>query len=191
MSLYPEFTTPRLKFRQFNINDDIEPVYQLFSDPETMRFDGGELMASRDEARDLIQAFSSFQAPAVRWAVVLRENNQFLGSCGYHHIDHYNQKAELGGELIRQYWRLGFAREGLFELLRFGFERMNFNRIEAWISPENRAAIRTIKCVPFQEEGYLRQCQRWGNHFVDMKIYSLIRRDWDMFHEQIKFSEPL
>lgn len=174
---YPEFETPHLKFRQLRI-EDVHDIFQLFSDPETMRLDGGQMMVNMDEAAQLIYAYSSFYGPAVRWAITGRESNVFYGTAGFHHIDYFSKKAELGGELLKKYWNLGIASEAFPALLDFGFDNMAFNRIEALVSPQNKGAIRTIKHAPFKKEGCLRQFQRWGDKYVDLEIYSLLREEW-------------
>lgn len=59
-----------------------------------------------------------------------------------------------------------------------GFYPLGLNRIEALISPDNKKAQRLVKVVPFKKEGYLRQYQRWGDKYVDLEIYSLLKSEW-------------
>ncbi|WKB34707.1 GNAT family N-acetyltransferase [Terrilactibacillus sp. S3-3] len=121
--------------------EDVHDIFQLFSDPETMRLDGGQMMVNMDEAAQLIYAYSSFYGPAVRWAITGRESNVFYGTAGFHHIDYFSNKAELGGELLKKYWNLGIASEAFPALLDFGFDNMAFNRIEARLCPRKIKAL--------------------------------------------------
>lgn len=174
---YPEFETSHLKFRKLG-TEDVHDIFQLFSDPETMRFDGGQIMVNTDEAVRLVRAYSSFFSPAVRWAITGKDKNVFYGTAGFHHIDYLSKKAEIGGELLKRYWHLGIATEAFPALLAFGFGNMALNRIEALVSPQNQGALRIINHAFFKKEGCLRQFQRWGDRYVDLEIYSLLREEW-------------
>ncbi|TCP27034.1 ribosomal-protein-alanine N-acetyltransferase [Scopulibacillus darangshiensis] len=174
---FPKITTDHLLLRQLK-PDDAYDVYRLFSDKETMMFDGGQTMGSVNEAHSFIQAYASMNQPAVRWAVTGKESGALYGTAGFHHIDYQARKAEIGGELLKSYWGKGIAKEAFHGLISFGFQKMRLNRIEAHISPENRGAIATIQKAPFVKEGYLRECQRWAGQFVDLELYSLLYKDW-------------
>ncbi|MFC7392784.1 GNAT family N-acetyltransferase [Scopulibacillus cellulosilyticus] len=177
---FPEFTTKRLRFRQLNKND-IYDVYNLFSDSDTMMFDGGLTMGNIEEAKTFIETFSSMNQPAIRWAITSKKTNEFFGTAGFHHIDYFSKKAEIGGEILKKYWRNGIGKESIQALLTVGFYPLRLNRIEALISPENKKAQGLVKLVPFKKEGYLRQYQRWGDKLVDLEIYSLLKSEWIEF----------
>ncbi|MBM7645216.1 ribosomal-protein-alanine N-acetyltransferase [Scopulibacillus daqui] len=174
---FPEFTTERLRFRQLK-KDDVYDVFKLFSDSETMMFDGGMTMGNIEEAMAFIQTFSSIDQPAIRWAITSKDTNEFFGTAGFHHIDYFSRKAEIGGEVLKSYWGKGIGKEGIQALLTVGFYPLGLNRIEALISPDNKKAQRLVKVVPFKKEGYLRQYQRWGDKYVDLEIYSLLKSEW-------------
>jgi ribosomal-protein-alanine N-acetyltransferase len=62
-------------------------------------------------------------------------------------------------------------------VLRFGFEEMALNRVEALILPGNEAAHRLLTGLAFQREGVLREYEHLKGQFVDLTMYSLLRRD--------------
>ena len=61
--------------------------------------------------------------------------------------------------LAKQHWSGGIMTEALAAILTFGFEKMAFNRVTAFILPDNIGAIRMVKKVGFREEGLLKECK--------------------------------
>ncbi|KAA1399590.1 GNAT family N-acetyltransferase [Aeromicrobium ginsengisoli] len=53
-------------------------------------------------------------------------------------------EAELGYRLLRKFWRLGYAREGARELIRYGFAEVGLTRIFAQTLAVNRASRATM-----------------------------------------------
>ena len=63
-------------------------------------------------------------------------------------------------------------------LLRYAFQTLDLNRLEADIDPRNVASARTLERLGFQKEGYLRE--RWivNDEISDTCLYGLLRREW-------------
>ena len=51
-------------------------------------------------------------------------------------------RAELGYVLAREHWGKGLMPEAVRAVIRFGFERMELNRVEARCIAENQASAR-------------------------------------------------
>lgn len=47
--------------------------------------------------------------------------------------------------------------EVIQEVVRYGFVKMDFNRIEAFISPNNAPSLKLIQKMNFVKEGHFRQ----------------------------------
>ncbi|GGH80870.1 ribosomal-protein-alanine N-acetyltransferase [Pullulanibacillus pueri] len=176
---FPTFSTERLTFGPIGYQD-VHHIFQLFSDPDTMKFDGGQTMSTLDEAQEFIQFYSVFRPefPILRWAIRDKETGTFYGTGGFYKMDLKNEKAELGGEILKNHWNKGIATEAIKGMLAFGFEGANLNRITALVSPKNSAAQALIKKSGFTYEGCLRQWERWGTEWMDLTIYSLLKKEW-------------
>lgn len=177
--MLPVFSSERLVFRPFQ-RADVPAVFKLFSDPETMKFDGGETMKHLSEAEWLIDAYTHLapDARSMRWAVVLKDGGHFIGSAGFHQIDWHHRRAEIGGEMLKPYRRKGLATEAMYRLIRFGFENMGFHRLTAMVSPFNHDAEKLVQRGPFVMEGRLREWERWGGRWIDLKVYGLLQHEW-------------
>ncbi len=82
----------------------------------------------------------------------------------------------IGYDLSRPYWRRGIMTEALEAVIEFGFERMGLNRIEAVVFVENVASHRLLEKLRFEREGVLRDYEFLKGRFVDMVMYSLLRK---------------
>ena len=65
--------------------------------------------------------------------------------------------------------------EALRAVIKFGFEEMNLNRIEAQHETTNPASGRVMEKVGMKKEGVLRQRLRNKGKFVDVALYSVLR----------------
>jgi ribosomal-protein-alanine N-acetyltransferase len=104
-----------------------------------------------------------------------------IGSCGFHNWFLIHRRAELGYVLIEERWkRLGLMSEALKFVIPFGFNQLNLIRMEACISPENKASLSIIEKFGFQQEGLLRQhyTPKGSNSPEDSILFSLLESDY-------------
>ncbi len=104
-----------------------------------------------------------------------------IGSCGFHNWFLMHRRAELGYVLIEERWkRLGLMSEALKFVIPFGFNQLNLIRMEACISPENKASLSIIEKFGFQQEGLLRQhyTPKGSNSPEDSILFSLLESDY-------------
>ena len=156
------------------MDEDGPAVYKLFTDPETMSVDGGRTMGHIQEAYDFIRYYSSEAQTAIRLAVVDRYSHQFYGTAGFHKIDYFHNKAEIGGEIDRSVWGKRLGTESAQLLIAFGFEQLKLHRIEARILPTNSRALALVKQMGFEYEGRLKESEKWSNQYVDLLMFSML-----------------
>jgi ribosomal-protein-alanine N-acetyltransferase len=68
--------------------------------------------------------------------------------------------------------------EALTAVLNFGFKRLDLNRIEALVKPDNDASLGLLRKLGFREEGLLRQYGYWHGRYHDLAIYSILKSEW-------------
>jgi len=175
----PVITTERLILRPLS-EGDTDAVFDIFSDPEVMRFWNTPPMTDRKEAARYIadnhEAFR--QNRHFRWGIALGEDSGVIGECVLLNLDSQHRRAEVGYALGRFHWGHGYMKEALAHLLEFAFGSMGLNRIAAYIDPPNVASIRVVQKLGFRQEGCLRE-RRWANgEAFDSLVYALLRREW-------------
>ena len=132
-----------------------------------------ELAAEKEKFK---KGLSTFNRSFHYFQLIDKVSLHVIGWCGYHtwYFPHF--RAELGYELFKEEWRnKGLMKEALTPIIRFGFETMELNRIEAFVSPNNVPSQKLIRHFGFQEEGLMRQ----HYNFEDSQIFSLLKADYN------------
>ena len=99
-----------------------------------------------------------------------------VGACGLVNWEAEHARAEVGFVLSREYWGRGLMAEAVRAMLRFGFERMNLNRIEARCIAENAASARVMEKAGMFYEGTLRQREYIKGAYRDIKLYAILKK---------------
>ncbi|MFP3398596.1 GNAT family N-acetyltransferase, partial [Brevibacterium sp. SIMBA_078] len=73
----------------------------------------------------------------IRWGITFKEQGMVIGSCGFHNMVSQHSRTDIGFVLSKDYWGNGIAFEAVEAILRYGYEQMNFQRIQALIEPAN------------------------------------------------------
>ncbi len=113
------------------------------------------------------------------WGVVLKDSGAFVGTCGMdagYAPEH--ARAELGYVLSREHWGRGLMPEAVRAVIRFGFGRMGLNRVQARCIAENVASARVMEKAGMAYEGTLRESEFIKGAYRDMKLYSILRREY-------------
>lgn len=175
---FPQLTTENLILRETTIAD-APAVFQIFADDAVTKYHDVETATHVEQAQFLIQRRAErFQKQeAIRWGIARKEDNAIVGSCGYGIRNRF--QAEIGYELAREHWRKGLMTEALSVIIQWGFAQLDLNRIEALVMLENTASIQLLKKLDFVEEGVLREYGFWKGRFHDLKIFSLLRKDYN------------
>jgi [ribosomal protein S5]-alanine N-acetyltransferase len=175
----PTIYAPRVSLRPLTDND-AGLLYEIYSDPEVMRYWGGPAMKDPREIKDFLAAVRKDlrQRKCIQWGIARRTDNRIIGTFAFFSLDAIARKGEIGFALGRAHWGMGYMREALQAALGFGFNEMDLRRIEADVDPRNLPSIRLLERVGFRNEGYLRE--RWLVAAVteDSVFYGLLRREW-------------
>lgn len=100
------------------------------------------------------------------------------GCCNFHAWYVPHSKAEVGYVINEQYRNKGIAKEALAAILKYGFEEMGLNRIEAFISPKNTPSLKLVEHFGFVREGLLREHYCKNGILEDSACFSLLKRDY-------------
>jgi ribosomal-protein-alanine N-acetyltransferase len=177
-SAFPTLTTSRLVLRQPKPGD-ADDIFVFRSDPEVQKYNGVP-MTDIAEYQHMLQ-FSRDQFAAregLLWAVVLREEQKVVGLVGFSY-DSYHARASLGYDIAREYWGRGIASEALEAVLRFGFEQLALNRIEAETIVDNLPSVRVLEKLGFEREGVRKAYSLEDDGlYHDDAIYALLRSQY-------------
>lgn len=175
---FPELVTERLRLRELRPGDT-EAIFRIFSDPEVIRYYDFEAFQSQSEAADLIarQRLRFKEQEAIRWGITQTANDVVIGTIGLH-ISTFNAQGGLGYDLARPYWRRGVMSEALTIVIRFGFNTLRLNRLQALVVPGNDASAGLLRKLGFSEEGLLRDYAFFKGRYQDLRCFSLLKREY-------------
>lgn len=176
--LIKELQTQRLHLRKMEVSDS-ESLFKIWSDPDVTKFMNVASFTHEVQAKEMIEMFEELAqtSKAIRFSMIESESNEIIGTCGFNSIDFENAKVEIGYDIAKEYWGMGYATEGICALLNYAFETLEFNRIEAKVEPANVNSIKVLKKLNFTFEGTLRQFEKSKGNFIDINIYSLLKTD--------------
>jgi ribosomal-protein-alanine N-acetyltransferase len=165
---FPRLRTDRLLLREIT-PDDRDGAFRNFSDVEVAKWFFEEPYTDLEQVDEIIQAFiAEFQqAKGLTWAMVLTDNNEFVGTCGYGEID-LGSRGEIGFDLAKEHWGKGLMSEALGAVIAYGFDILGLSKVEAHTYSANSRAIRLLTKLGFQVESV-----RGDSHH-----FSLAREDW-------------
>ena len=101
----------------------------------------------------------------------------FAGIISFHHTDRVNEKTEIGYWLISVMTGKGIITMSCNKLIDLAFEKMGMNRIRICCAVGNTASENIPKRLGFHYEGIEREGERYGDNFLDLKVYSLLKKD--------------
>lgn len=176
----PTIDTSRLTLRSISA-DDVETFFQIYSNPEVMRYWSTPPLPNREVASEQIAEIQKGfeRRELLKWGIALREDNRLIGSVTLFHPDFTHRRVELGYALGRDYWGSGYMQETLTAVLNYAFSILNMHRIEADVDPRNAASVKALERMGFQREGYLRERWHVNGEIQDAYFYGLLKPDWE------------
>lgn len=175
----PVLETNRLRLRPLSL-DDTAAVFDIHTDPETLKYWGHEQMTSITQAEDLIRGNVEWveSGMSVYWAIEKRERPGLIGTCTLFRLDHQNRHAEVGYILNRACWGQGLMTEALSCMIDHAFVAMDLHRLEADVDPHNVSSIALLKKFGFRHEGFFRE--RWflRGQWLDSDMLGLLRSEY-------------
>ena len=173
-----ELNTKRLHLRRMEISDS-QSLFKIWSDPHVTEFMNISSFIHEAQAKEMIELLEELAqaGKAVRFSMIERHSNEIIGTCGFNSIDFDNAKAEIGYDIAKAYWGMGFASEGIRALMDYAFGTLKLNRIEAKVEPANVNSIKVLQKLNFKFEGTLRQFEISKGNFIDVNMYSSLKTD--------------
>jgi RimJ/RimL family protein N-acetyltransferase len=137
--------TNRLCLREITF-EDANDLLEIWGDPEAMRLFPKTL--DRDEMNAWIERNLNRYAQYGHgiWAVIRRDDQQFVGDCGLviQDVDGV-EELEVGYHFKRLHWGQGFATEAARACMDYAFNQLGRRRIISMIRPENASSRRVAE----------------------------------------------
>ena len=124
-SPFPDLETERLLLRRVNVGD-INEIFALRSNPETMKYIPRPLAKNKEEALAHIAMIDGKidTNEGINWAITLKDNAKLIGIIGHYMIKPEHYRAEIGYMLLPEYHGKGIVSEAVKEVVKYGFESL-------------------------------------------------------------------
>jgi len=179
MKPFPKLTTQRLVLRG-PMEKDMQPMFDIHTDPDVMRYYGVKPYDTLDKSKKHLDWLTKLHREEIglRWIITLKDRDTCIGDVGFYDWEKKHSRAEIGYILGKQYWGKGIMTEAIKAALDYGFNEMNLNRIQALIDPRNNASKRVAEKHGFQYEGTFRDYEYEYGDFIDLNMYSVLKREY-------------
>jgi len=152
MSKYIE--TERLLLRELFPSDDLG-MFELDSNPEVHKYLGNNPVTDIEESREAIANIRQqyIDNGIGRWAVILKETNEFIGWSGLKlekNVNGHDQFYDLGYRFIQKHWGKGYAIETANAFVNYGFNKLNLDAINAYADAVNKASRNVLEKAGLQ-----------------------------------------
>lgn len=184
----PEIETPRLILRRMRKTDSAD-MYEYARDPAVSEY----LLWQPHESEAYTRRYLNYLQTRYRagdfhdWAVVWRDADKMIGTCGFTSFRLDANSAEIGYVLNRSYWGMGVASEAVRAVLRFGFLELRLHRIEAHYMIGNNRSRRVMEKVGMTYEGTQRDSLFVKGRYVSVGVCAVLENE---FRSMYGFPHP-
>jgi len=172
--------TERLILRRFT-RDDADMAYKNWmGDPEVTEFLRWEHHSDVSVTREVISEFAdSYDDPAFyNWAIVIKDSGDVIGFIGCAWMDERIHMIHTFYCIGKAWWGGGIVTEAYTAVVRYFFEKVGANRIEAYHDPRNPASGKVMQKCGLTCEGTLRGADYNNKGIVDAVVYGILREDY-------------
>lgn len=109
---------------------------------------------------------------------VIWYKHDFAGLMGFKEADRVNDKIEIGYWLIEKMTGKGIATAAVRKMVNLAFRNMEMNRIQIRCGVGNHKSSAIPLRLGFFLEGIEREGERHKQTYIDLEVYSLLKKEW-------------
>jgi len=103
---------------------------------------------------------------------------EFAGLIGFKDTDYIDHKVEIGYWLAKKMTGKGIALKSTKKVINIAFRNMNMNRIQIRCGIGNTRSAAIPRKLGFKLEGVEREGERHSGKYIDLEVYSLLKKEW-------------
>lgn len=153
--------TERLLIRKWEPSRDIADAFDIYGDPQTMRFipcgalslEQTQRLVARMMERDEQHGFGI-------WPVVLKSERRVIGECGITYIPEHGSDVEIAWIFNKAYHGKGYATEAARAVMDYAFGRAGISPLFALIDRANAPSIAVANRLGMEFDRIIRAYKR-------------------------------
>ncbi|MCM1577864.1 MAG: GNAT family N-acetyltransferase [Ruminococcus sp.] len=172
--------TPRLILRPFEYSDTEAVCKNWASDEKVQSMYSEPVYETPEAVKGLLDKYiSGYEKPDYyRWAVTLKGSDECIGQIAYFLVDGKNHFGEIEYCIGSGFQRNGYATEAAKAVIDYGFERINFHKVQICTKTINIPSKRVIEKCGFTYEGTLRDYFYMDGEYVGRLYFSMLYDEW-------------
>lgn len=169
-----------LILRRFSYDNNKNMLDYWVSDPNIQSMYSEPIYTTKEEVKELLNNYitSYSQENYYRWAIIEKSTQICIGQIAFFLVDSKNHFGEIEYCIGSKFHRKGYASEAVKDILQYGFEKINFHKIQVCHKENNIASQGVIRKVGFKYEDTLRDYFYMNNNYVSRLYYSLLKSEW-------------
>ena len=164
-------------------DDDFNDLFDLYSNEKIYQYRPGVVRKTEEAVRKfLLQCNEEYERKeAVYYAVCMKSIPDTVVAVGeVFGIDSRLEIVNIGYSVREKFWGQGIATETVRILLKYLFDEIEVNRIQAHAMPENEPSNKVLQKSGLEKEGLIRQGALWsGKGVVDVNQYAILKEDYE------------
>ena len=157
---FPTLTTDRLILRKANKADGNEILF-LRSDPSVNKYINRPPTNNLKDAEDFMERIENGiqKGQNINWNITLKNDPKMIGSICIWNFSEDQKTGEVGYDLHPLFHGKGIMSEALKCVVKYGFQELGLEKIEAYTHRENESSKRLLEnnnftLVPDKEDDY-------------------------------------
>lgn len=112
------------------------------------------------------------------WGIYLKSSHKLIGTIYLLTESTVSKVGSLSYCLGFDYWGNGYVCEAVDAVIDFAFNKIGYNRVEAYYAKSNLQSARVLQKVGMKKEGTLRQRCKTHNDYEDCIYYSILKSEF-------------
>lgn len=137
----------KIRLREL-IENDVNVIFELYSDKEAMKFRGSKPFENIQEAKEMLKkvAENMKNGTEYRYAIIEKATNNLIGT--YLITPITNIKCMVGCSIGKKYWRTGYGFDVMLLMSEY-LRNLKYERIVGLIKKENIPSIKLVEKMNF------------------------------------------
>jgi ribosomal-protein-serine acetyltransferase len=131
------------------------------------------------DTEDYIKSVHRARGAMKELVLEIRVKGEFAGLISMKEIDLVHNKAEIGYWLAQDVVGKGIMTRSCMALIDYAFDELKLNKIQIRCALDNIRSWKIAENLGFSLEGIERQGERVRGMYMNLKVYSLLKAEWE------------